>query len=698
LIMGLFGSPNIEKMKARRDVPGLIKVVGQGEDINLRKAALLALGELKEPRAVPAITALLGDVHLKQEVVHALGEIGDRSAAEPLTALLGNEEMRQRAADALIKIGSPSIYYLTVALGDNDYNVRWISAIALGKIGDTRAVEPLVRALGDDMLGVRHNAVEALDRLGWQPTPDANGARYYIEKQDWEKIASIGEPAVEPLVHLSQSYNRDDRRHARETLAQIGSPHAIKPFIDALRNDDDENVVAMEALVKMGAPAIPSLVEVLKDENSKVCIYAIQTLVRIGDIQTVEPLISAAGDARENVRKEAAKALLALSNQQAVPALLPFLHDKSPEMRAEVAAFLERSGWQPEKDRDGARYWMIRGEWQRCVEVGAPAVEPLIAALSDGWSVVRLEVIKALERLGDGRAIIPLLKLAIGDPEPEVLKAAAQTITRFGDRAIEPLVGALDSYDAVLSRRAAAILDEIGWKPGTDENAARYWVSQKRWDKCIEIGAPAVEPLLSALNQKEDMEIVRALAALKDKRAVPPLIACFRKTLQTGKYNYALAEALGRIGDPRAAKELADIVNENLLPADKHWSHEVGEHAMKSLGNSGEAAVEALISVVMNEKARWKETAAALLGKLGDGRAVKPLMAVFENRQEGRWSIRKAAADALVKIYRANKIDTALKKSILEKRDEMIRPHDDGISSYCASEHDDIGIGVDFPL
>ena len=50
--MGLFGPPNVEKLKAKGDVPGLIKALGRQKDSALRQAASTALGHLRDACAV----------------------------------------------------------------------------------------------------------------------------------------------------------------------------------------------------------------------------------------------------------------------------------------------------------------------------------------------------------------------------------------------------------------------------------------------------------------------------------------------------------------------------------------------------------------------------------------------------------------------------------------------------------------------
>jgi HEAT repeat protein len=51
--------------------------------------------------------------------------------------------------------------------------------------------------------------------------------------------------------------------------------------------------------------------------------------------------------------------------------------------------------------------------------------------------------------------------------------------------------------------RKASTLYKLGWKPGNDENGARYWIVRHEWDKCVAIGAPAAEPLSEALKDSE---------------------------------------------------------------------------------------------------------------------------------------------------------------------------------------------------
>ena len=54
---------------------------------------------------------------------------------------------RDSTIESLVKIGEPAVEPLINALKDKDSFVRWKATGALVKIGDERAVEPLINAL-----------------------------------------------------------------------------------------------------------------------------------------------------------------------------------------------------------------------------------------------------------------------------------------------------------------------------------------------------------------------------------------------------------------------------------------------------------------------------------------------------------------------------------------------------------------------
>lgn len=98
----------------------------------------------------------------------ALGKIGDTRAVEALIATLKHEYflVRRYAAKALGKIGNTrAVESLIAALRDENKYVRWGVVKALGKIKDPRSVEPLIAALKDKNRRVREEAATALEEI-----------------------------------------------------------------------------------------------------------------------------------------------------------------------------------------------------------------------------------------------------------------------------------------------------------------------------------------------------------------------------------------------------------------------------------------------------------------------------------------------------------------------------------------------------
>ena len=73
---------------------------------------------------------------------------------------------RWQSVVALEKAGKPAVEYLVIALKDSDKWVRYAAADALGNIGDSASVGPLLSLLGDQDQDVRFATAEALGKIG----------------------------------------------------------------------------------------------------------------------------------------------------------------------------------------------------------------------------------------------------------------------------------------------------------------------------------------------------------------------------------------------------------------------------------------------------------------------------------------------------------------------------------------------------
>jgi HEAT repeat protein len=126
--------------------------------------------ELKSEENVDGLIDALNykkDHNLRISAAWALGEIGDSDAVEPLIdALDDRKRVREVVAKALGEIGDPeAVDALVEQLEDKNWEVRSTVAKSLGKIGDDRAVEALTDALKDKNEIVRWYASQALEAI-----------------------------------------------------------------------------------------------------------------------------------------------------------------------------------------------------------------------------------------------------------------------------------------------------------------------------------------------------------------------------------------------------------------------------------------------------------------------------------------------------------------------------------------------------
>jgi HEAT repeat protein len=163
---------------------------------------------------------------------------------------------------------------------------RVTAAQALGEMGDLRAVEPLVVALGDQHLYVRAYAAESLAELG-----DAR--------------------AVEPLICALGDEVPFVRAHAAQALGELGDARAVGALLKALTDGDaDMRAVAAWALGELDASqAVEPLIGLLGDRDAEVRVSAACSLGNLGDRRAAGPLARALEEEDDYVKKKMKEAL-----------------------------------------------------------------------------------------------------------------------------------------------------------------------------------------------------------------------------------------------------------------------------------------------------------------------------------------------------------------------------------------------------
>ena len=217
---------------------------------------------------------------------------------------------REKAIETLVRIGKPAVEPLITALNDDVPAIRTGAAEVLGKIKDSRATEPLIQALKDETWGVREKAAEALGRIkdsrAVEPLIQAlKDETWGVRETAIEALSRIGKSAVVPLVEALEDEDAGVRTETARALQELRwrpKNHSHKASYSIARKDWDE-------LVRLGRPAVASLIKVLKDEEPRVREKAARTLGEIGDVAAVESLTESLEDTESIVREAAQKAL-----------------------------------------------------------------------------------------------------------------------------------------------------------------------------------------------------------------------------------------------------------------------------------------------------------------------------------------------------------------------------------------------------
>jgi HEAT repeat protein len=218
-----------ESLKQSGDIHGLIRLLDhKNPDIQWKAAD--ALGTLGEPACDPLIRILeFPKLHVRLGAIEALGDIQCPRSVEPVMERLRHE---------------------------NDDEIRFVAALALGQIGDRRAVPALEEALRDKDRYVRYGAVMALEMLSWTPDDVETVAYMLIAQQEWDTLPAMKEKAVRPLIKILRDPNPKTRQKIVELLGDIRNQEAKEACEDALL-DPDPGVrqMAIFACSKCGVPS-----------------------------------------------------------------------------------------------------------------------------------------------------------------------------------------------------------------------------------------------------------------------------------------------------------------------------------------------------------------------------------------------------------------------------------------------------------
>ena len=194
------------------DLDKLIQLFNGDHDLEVEESAYQAIIKIGKPAVTPLIESL-NIIGPNYWVFEALGELGEPRAIKHMIRHGSSWNHRGCVADAIGKIGpvgTEGIPFLIKLLGDEEIGIRKRAANALVEVGDERAIDPLCNQLYSDSYSVNKMAHEAITE--------------FIRRK----------PIITQIQYLEEQYEHNFRLTAIEILGEVNDASAQELVIEAL--------------------------------------------------------------------------------------------------------------------------------------------------------------------------------------------------------------------------------------------------------------------------------------------------------------------------------------------------------------------------------------------------------------------------------------------------------------------------------
>ncbi len=488
-------------------------------DESVAEAAITALGQLGSRAVWPAIRQLSSNLErVRRRAVRVLEKL---ESPEATNYLLDADVPDEQAGRALAKCSKRRVGRLLIAAALGDKAERCRSLIALGCLGDPRAVEPVKRALFDPSLEVRTVALQVL--TDWTATsatssmlPEGSASALTdaldgaLEDPDKSPVfiawLADGLPVIvdfaakrerRVLVLLQRAMkDAEEPQLARRivlALGQLHSPEATSLLRSYARHPKQVVRLAVIAVLKLQeGPGPETLLSDMaatdQDETVKLrarleLLYRKSAIplqdrtVTSGNAHSVDANAGLSWNPEQNASLQALDQERELQPDEA--ALSPHLLEKLTSREAEVRLAAVRA-LAPIQDANVSRALLtalndkVAAIRQAALEALASRPEPivqsrLIEALEDDQPEVRRMAVQVLSAHPDGQVTEALVR-AFKDHDPSVrLAVVAELASRSGANVKGILLAALD--DKVTDVQIKAV-DGLALQPGTDVTRA----------------------------------------------------------------------------------------------------------------------------------------------------------------------------------------------------------------------------------
>jgi len=433
-----------------------------------------------------------------------------------------------------------------------------------------------------------------------------------------------------------------------DVMVRIGTP-AIPALVEIVK-EEDNGVVDLEAVHALGRlgpaarPAIPALIDALKVKQPKVVAGIVDALADIGDA-AIEPLMAGLNDRSTPGRYNCARALAKFGPRAAaaVPRLTELASNRredrtvrfwavaalgeiGPAAQSSIPVLIDALGNFDRRDR-----YIVARTLGRMGPAAGGAVDELMRIFKGSDGLYNIEAADtALASIG-APAMPALFELVRQDDNRRLRLTAEETLARIGTRGLEQFVDALQDRDPAVREVAADILVQIG-----------------------EPAAPRLFPLLR--HQHERLRRDAALILSDIPAAAPAAVPVLIDLLQSDAYELRTeaAEALARIGPGAEAaidpliEALQPVASDPLLAQlDQQQQQRYRRLIATALVSIGQPAVAPLAQAFLSPHQPVRHSCSLALGRMSqeEPKALEALVALVANEEHAEVS--KLALEAL---------------------------------------------------
>lgn len=420
---------------------------------NVRSHVQQTLNELPGAIVVPALLEALNRPALLRVVKTLLLNYPD-TAITPLVELLGEQERSEAAASILPQFGPIILRPLLSGLDD--------SRVLARERAENIVVELVLQS--EDEQAILRDLVHL-----FAPTPPPRAREFLLEILTNE-LATMSMPAL--LEGLEDAHLMDDAAKALVRLANKGPQH--KAVLDSLLEAlyfDERRRGAEEALISIGAAAVPGIGELIVDPDTHVARSAKHILGKIG-VPALSLVWQSINQKDMPERRNAALEIFQSMPTSVIKDELVLLlgHDKSEDIAMAMALLLERM-----RD-EAARHYADR------------KMVPELLAYIQAHDTIDAErtnqrITALLLLLGENTVLDHILEAL--DDNPTHKKHLVYMMLLFGSQAYDTLLETFNDPDTTPELRAdlAAILGMLGTPDEITEyakNLSSYGLSSSR--------------------------------------------------------------------------------------------------------------------------------------------------------------------------------------------------------------------------